>query len=102
MKMFLISDNVDTQVGLRLAGIKGVVAHEREEVLEAFKTALSDPDIGIVIITEKLTRLVHKELQSMKLKSGLPLVIEVPDRHGSAQDSERITRNIREAIGLKI
>ena len=27
MKMFLISDNVDTQTGMRLAGVEGVVVH---------------------------------------------------------------------------
>ena len=32
MKAYLISDNVDTQVGMRLAGIKGIVVHERDEV----------------------------------------------------------------------
>ena len=29
MKFFLISDNIDTQMGMRLAGIDGVVVHER-------------------------------------------------------------------------
>ena len=28
MKFFLISDNIDTQMGMRLAGIEGVVVHE--------------------------------------------------------------------------
>ena len=32
MRFYLISDNVDTQVGMRLAGIEGVVVHEPEEV----------------------------------------------------------------------
>ena len=32
MRFYLISDNVDTQVGMRLAGIEGVVVHERVEV----------------------------------------------------------------------
>ena len=27
MKMYLISDNVDTQTGMRLAGVEGVVVH---------------------------------------------------------------------------
>ena len=31
MKFFLISDNIDTQMGMRLAGIEGVVVHERQE-----------------------------------------------------------------------
>ena len=29
MKMYLISDNVDTYTGMRLAGVYGVVVHER-------------------------------------------------------------------------
>ena len=28
MKFYLISDNIDTQMGMRLAGIDGVVVHE--------------------------------------------------------------------------
>ena len=32
MKMYLISDNKDTYTGMRLAGVEGVVVHEREEL----------------------------------------------------------------------
>ena len=39
MKSFLISDNRDTYVAMRLAGINGVIVHEREEILEAMKQA---------------------------------------------------------------
>ena len=28
MKMYLISDNVDTLTGMRLAGVDGIVVHE--------------------------------------------------------------------------
>ena len=38
MKFHLISDNIDTIVGMRLAGINGVLVHEDDEV----KKALSD------------------------------------------------------------
>ena len=31
MKMYLISDNVDTLAGMRLAGVEGVVAHTHDE-----------------------------------------------------------------------
>ena len=30
MKMYLISDNVDTLTGMRLAGVEGVVVHGRK------------------------------------------------------------------------
>ena len=33
MKFFLLSDNIDTQMGMRMACIQGVVVHERHEDL---------------------------------------------------------------------
>ena len=44
MKMFLISDNIDTYTGMRLAGIEGVVVHEREELKKALENAISDKE----------------------------------------------------------
>lgn len=35
MRMYLISDNIDTYTGMRLSGVEGVVVHEREELEEA-------------------------------------------------------------------
>ena len=40
MKMYLISDNVDTYTGMRLAGVDGVVVHEREELRKALEDVL--------------------------------------------------------------
>ena len=48
MKMFLISDNVDTYTGMRLAGVDGVVAHERSELHDALQKVMDDKSIGIV------------------------------------------------------
>ena len=45
MKMYLISDNVDTLTGMRLAGVDGVVVHERDELKEVIEKAMSDPEI---------------------------------------------------------
>ena len=53
MKFFVISDNVDTQLGMRLAGIEGVVAHEPDEVKNALETAMNNKEIAIVLMTEK-------------------------------------------------
>ena len=53
MKMFLISDNVDTQTGMRLAGVEGVVVHEREELYDTLQKTLADKEIGIILLTEK-------------------------------------------------
>ena len=37
MKFYLISDNVDTEMGLRLVGIEGEVVHKRRDFLKFWK-----------------------------------------------------------------
>ena len=87
MKSFLISDNRDTYVAMRLAGINGVIVHEREEILEAMKQALDDSSIGILILTELILEKVEKEVMSLKLHRKYPLIVEIPDRHGQRRDA---------------
>lgn len=102
MKSFLLSDNHDTWVGMRLAGIDGVVLHEREDVLEVLKAAMLDYDIGILILTEKIVDLAHDEIMEYKIKNKKPLIIEIPDRHGTTRGSDVITNYIRESVGIRI
>ena len=102
MKMYLISDNVDTQTGMRLAGIEGVVVHERSELRQALETTLADKDIGIILLTEKFGREFPDIVDDVKLNRRLPLIVEIPDRHGNGRTSDSITRYVREAIGVKI
>ena len=56
MKMFLISDNIDTYTGMRLAGVEGVVVHEREELRRALEQAVENKENGIILLTEKLEK----------------------------------------------
>ena len=96
MKMFLISDNVDTYTGMRLAGVDGVVVHERKELREQLEKVLQDKSIGIVLLTEKFGR------EFPDILDEFPLLIEIPDRHGTGRKKDFITSYITEAIGLKL
>ncbi|HAE44610.1 MAG: V-type ATP synthase subunit F [Lachnospiraceae bacterium] len=102
MKMYLISDNIDTLTGMRLAGVPGVVVHEKNELKEALETAFADPDIGIILLTEKFGRDFPDYVNSVKLRTGMPLIIDIPDRHGSGRRPDFITAYVNEAIGLKL
>lgn len=102
MKFFLLSDNVDTCVGMRLAGIEGIVIHEKEEVETELKKACADPDIGIVLMTNKLINLCPQLVYDIKLNTKRPLIVEVSDRHGAGQLSDAITRYVKEAVGISI
>lgn len=102
MKIFCISDNVDTQIGLRLAGIDGVVVHKADEVLKELDKAINSKDIAIVLMTTKIVNLCAEVISDYKLNLSKPLLVEIPDRHGSAKIGEKIDKYISEAIGIKI
>lgn len=102
MKIFLISDNTHTLAGMRLSGIEGVVVHEREEILKELEKVKEEQDIGILLITELLVERVQPEINEMKLSSKLPIIVEIPDRHGTRRPPDFLTRYIRESIGLRI
>ena len=72
MKMYLISDNVDTYTGMRLAGV------------------------------EKFGREFPEIIDEVRLHHKTPLIIEIPDRHGTGRKPDFITSYVNEAIGLKL
>lgn len=102
MKAFLISDNVDTLVGMKISGIRGIVLHDKLEVINKLQEVKEDKEIGIIIITEKLAKLVPEEVNKMKLSKEGTLIIEIPDRHGTIRGESPITGYVKESIGLKI
>lgn len=102
MKFYLISDNIDTLVGMRLAGIEGVVVHTRAEVLDQLDKTINDEQIAIVLITTKLIELCVDVVSELKLKQQRPLFVEIPDRHGSEDIGKAIDRYVSEAIGVKL
>ncbi len=101
MKMYVISDNADTFMGFRLAGVDGVVAHEKQAVLDALDAAITDRTLGILLMTEKVAALCPERVEALRM-GGMPLLVVIPDRHGSGRDRNAISHYIEEAIGLKI
>ena len=102
MKMFLISDNVDTCTGMRLAGVDGIVVHEREELSRTLEKVMTDSTIGIVLLTEKFGREFPEIIDEIRLNRKIPLIVEIPDRHGTGRRKDFITSYVNEAIGLKL
>ncbi len=102
MRFHLISDNKDTLVGMRLAGIPGVVVHKEQEVRDALEEALQDDNIAVILITENLVKLCREHIYDLKLNRARPLIVEIPDRHGNGSVKDSITKYVRDAIGIKI
>ena len=102
MKAYCLSDNMDTIMGMRLAGIEGEVLHEQEEVKKRLEELIQDPDIAVILMTTKTISLCVEQVSQYKLHLPKPLIVEISDRHGSSKIGETIDQYISEAIGIKL
>ena len=91
-----------TCTGMRLAGVDGIVVHEREELSRALEKVMTDSTIGIVLLTEKFGREFPEIIDEIRLNRKMPLIVEIPDRHGTGRRKDFITSYVNEAIGLKL
>ena len=58
--------------------------------------------VGIVLLTEKFGQEFPDIIDTFRLERKMPLLIEIPDRHGTGRQKDFITSYITEAIGLKL
>ena len=76
--------------------------HERGELYEALQNVIKDKEVGIVLLTEKIRTEFPEIIDDIKLKRKMPLLVEIPDRHGTGRKKDFITSYVNEAIGLKL
>lgn len=101
MKYYLLSDNIDTKIGMRLAGINGEIVHTKIEFEKAFNKIKTSPDIAILLITQKLASENISYISNHKISKKVPLIVEIPDRLGAKQHDNLIADYIKDTIGIK-
>jgi V/A-type H+-transporting ATPase subunit F len=101
VKSFLICNDQETLVGMRLAGVQGIILNDRTEVLSMIERKIKDDETGIIILTKAIMQMAEKEIMAIKLKSKFKLIVEIPGA-GLSYEDDYITRHIRESIGIKI
>ena len=100
MRLYVICDNEDTYVGLRLAGVEGRVVPDRTSFESVVAEVSQNKDIGIILINRSLMAECGDYIQEFRKKHSLPLLVEVPDTSGK-KGSDSIARYVREAVGIK-
>ena len=102
MRSYVISDNTDTVMGMRLAGIEGEVIKGRDKILHRLDELIHTDDIAIILMSTITIEEVSDIVSKYKMNLAKPLIVEIPDRHGSGNISESINKYISEAIGVKL
>ena len=100
MTVYLISDNIDTLTGMRLAGIRGTVIHDRAALEQCLEKIKADENIGILLVTEKINDMAPDVIKEINQSGKLPLLTVIPDRHGSARGADMITAHVKEIMGV--
>ncbi len=88
--------------GFSLAGVPGQAAETADEVNLALDHALADPDTGIILVTQDVGRLIEQRMDHLKLRSMVPLVVEIPGPEGVSPDQPTLSDIVLRAIGVRI
>ncbi|MBQ8107503.1 MAG: V-type ATP synthase subunit F [Ruminococcus sp.] len=102
MKFYLISDNIDTHMGMRLTGIEGTVVHTPEEVSDALDKAMAMKDVAVILMTDIAMKQCQEKVMEYKLSRATPLIVEIPDRHATANISDTISKYLADAVGIRL
>ena len=101
MKVLAIG-HPDAVLGFSLAGVDGRVATTAREVNQALDDVLSAPDVGIVLVTQDVADLIEDRMSQLKLRSMIPLVVDIPGPEGVRPGHPSLSEIIQRTIGVKI
>ena len=88
----------DSIIGFSLAGIKKAYqASNEEDLVSKINTAMADPNVGILVLTQKDYNKLPKRLQGQLAESVRPTVISI----GTEQSTE-MREKIKRAIGVDL
>ncbi|MGC9308057.1 MAG: V-type ATP synthase subunit F [Thermoplasmatota archaeon] len=101
MQIAVIGD-ADTVALFKLAGVSRAVVAD-DDVAAQFDSLVTEEDVGVIIVTERIAQSIIKKITQIKLQKELPVIIEVPDKQGELEGREdSVDQLIRRAVGVEI
>jgi len=101
MKVLVVGHH-DAVLGFSLAGVGGRTASTADEVNQVLDEVQSSKDVGIVLVTQDVAELIPARMEHLKLRSTIPLVIEIPSRGGVPEGQASLGDIVLRAIGIKL
>ncbi|MBQ3876100.1 MAG: V-type ATP synthase subunit F [Oscillospiraceae bacterium] len=100
MKFFLLTKDVQSYIGFRLAGIDGEVIENSAVLLKRLNKVCSDTSIGVVLVTDDLVREYKELFLKIKAQKNKP-IIEIPASNSEYSVKESIESYINNVIGVE-
>lgn len=101
MKVLVIG-HPDAVLGFSLAGVNGRPAVTPAEADLALDEAFAAKEIGIILVTQDVAKMIQARVEDLKLHSTVPLVVEIPSPLGVSADEPSLSEVVLRAIGIKL
>ncbi len=101
MKVWVVG-HPEAVLGFSLAGVDGKPVQNVEQANQALDEALAAKDVGIVLVTKDVARLMKPRMDNLKLHSTVPLIVEIPGPEGVSPDEPSLSEIVLRAIGIKL
>jgi V/A-type H+-transporting ATPase subunit F len=101
MRVFVLG-HAESVLGFSLAGVAGMPVDTLEEINGGLDEALRSSDVGIVLVTQDVAAKVRVRMDQLKLRSTVPLFVEIPSPAGVAEDQPSLGDVVLRAIGVKL
>jgi len=101
MKVLVIGDQ-KAVLGFSLVGVAGRVVKTAPEANQALDGALASKGPGIILVTQDVASLIQARMDNLKLRSTVPLVVEIPSSLGVGADQPALSEIVLKAIGIKL
>lgn len=98
----LVVGHPEAVLGFSLAGVDGRPVLNAEQANRAMDEALKAKDVGIVLVTKDVARMMQPRMDDLKLHSTVPLIVEIPGPEGVDPNEPLLSEIVLRAIGIKL
>ena len=85
--------------GFVLAGVAGEYVTSPQEALERIQKLVSDPEVGLVMVSDDVSKPIRDNLTTIRSKKATPLIYELPGP-GSKQEKVDYKTMLRSILGV--
>jgi V/A-type H+-transporting ATPase subunit F len=99
---FFVMGEEEVVIGFRFVGVAGTVVASADEAREALRAATHRGDVKVLVITERVSAMIPREVMDWQLRGEYPLIVEIPGIEGHLENRTSLIDSIREAVGLHV
>lgn len=101
MKFYLVTDDADACVGMRLAGVDSALVHDASEAASAIEKAVDNAEIGLLFVTSNVKNWCADKIATLSAGTH-PVVVEIPANAEVGKTGGAVADYLRTTVGISL